>query len=130
MSTNKRITIEEGSGIFSTCNCCSASTSEVASPIGKKVDKVYKIELGGPNSIVITACEDCLKQLIGEVALLFNGKTNNSSEDKLDKLTEWLKDTIAELESYAENDEDAAHDCGEAIESYNLVLSFIEDLNK
>lgn len=68
----KKVTIKEGDGVFNTCNCCNASTSELASPVGKKVDKVYKITLGenaNGASITFTACEECLIQLVGEITV-------------------------------------------------------------
>lgn len=73
----KKITIEVGEGLFTQCNCCHAtSNDEVANRTHfKKVDKTYKITFGNPNAIVVTACEDCLKQLIGEITVALNGNT-------------------------------------------------------
>lgn len=127
----KKITIEVGEGLFTQCNCCRAtSNDEVANRTHfKKVDKTYKITFGNPNAIVVTACEDCLKQLIGEITVALNG--NIKEKDNLNAVKEFCKDNIKELETQYDD-----CDCMERLEnmgmqkSFEDVLAFIHSLEK
>lgn len=74
----KKITVEEvNDGLFSSCNCCNATTIKdgPASFGAKKVDKMYRIRFGDKQSVLVAICEDCLKQLIGEITVALNGNT-------------------------------------------------------
>lgn len=126
----KKITIEVGEGLFTQCNCCHAtSNDEVANRTHfKKVDKTYKITFGNPNGIVVTACEDCLKQLIGEITVALNG--NIKEKDNLNAVKEFCKDKIKELEEIEDCDADEIHDCETSIDAFRDVLAFIHSLEK
>ncbi len=128
----KKITVEEvTNGLFSSCNCCNASTNEASAVRlhSKKVDKIYKIGFGNGPSIVVTACEDCLKQLIGEITVALNG--NAKEKDKLNSVKEYCKNQISGFEKYSEEcPASETHDCVVTIEAYNDVLALIHSLEQ
>lgn len=125
----KKITIEVGEGLFTQCSCCHAtSNDEVANRTRfKKVDKTYKIDFGNPNAIVVTACEDCLKQLIGEITITLNG--NVKENNKLNSVKEFCQVKIRELEAQYDDCDDM-----ERLENIGMqnsleeVLAFIHSI--
>lgn len=130
MIKNKNITVKVGEGIFTQCNCCHATSSEEVANRAycKKVDKIYKIVFGYPTAIVVTVCENCLKQLIGEITVTLNG--NIKEKDNLNSVKEYCKDKIKELEEIEDCDADENHDCDTSIDAFNDVLAFIHSFEK